>query len=333
MDFILRAGVSTAEQVTAISGRGHREDIVQSTVARLRGAIDIQTSLGKGTRFTLDLPLTLAATLAVIIRSGGEVAAVPHESVERIVRLRAKDQGTVAGRASVRVDDAQVPFFVLSQVLGLGRGRLPLEGDRAQPALLVNAAGLRAAVAVEEVVGQQEVVIQPLGRRVNAAHLAGAALLDDGRVAAVLNAAELMRLAQPTARGQGPDGAPRSRILVADDSLTTRSAMKAILEIAGYQVVPASDGEEALRLLRQTPCQLVVTDVQMPRMDGLALTRHIKGHPALSSTPVIVVTSLEGPADRMAGLEAGADGYLVKREVERGKLLDLVRQLMPGPAE
>jgi two-component system chemotaxis sensor kinase CheA len=106
---------------------------------------------------------------------------------------------------------------------------------------------------------------------------------------------------------------------VADDSLTTRSAMKAILEIAGYRVVPASDGEEALRLLRQTPCQLVVTDVQMPRMDGLALTRHIKGEPALSTTPVIVVTSLEGPADRMAGLEAGADGYLVKREVERGK--------------
>ncbi len=328
---IFKAGVSTAAQVTAISGRGIGMDVVQSTVNRLGGAVEIRTGLGQGTRFTLDLPLTLAATLAVIVRSSGEVAAVPHEAVERIVRLRSKDLGTVAGRASVRVDSAQVPFVVLSQVLGLGQGRLTLDGNKAQPALLMSAGGSRAVMAVEEVVGQQEVIIQSLGRQVSAAHLAGAALLDDGRVAAVLNASELLRLAQPTTRARSGAAAQRSRVLVADDSLTTRSAMKAILEIAGYEVVPAADGEEALRLLRQARCQLVVTDVQMPRMDGLALTRQIKADPLLAKTPVVVVTSLDGPSDRAAGLEAGADGYLVKRDIERGKLLDLVRQLLPEP--
>jgi two-component system chemotaxis sensor kinase CheA len=124
----------------------------------------------------------------------------------------------------------------------------------------------------------------------------------------------------------------RAQILVVDDSLTTRAAMKAILEVAGFAVLPAGDGDEALAILRKTPCQLVVTDVQMPRVDGFALTRHIKEDARLRSIPVILITSLETPEHRAAGLQAGADGYLVKREVERGRLLDLVRQLLPAAA-
>jgi two-component system chemotaxis sensor kinase CheA len=122
----------------------------------------------------------------------------------------------------------------------------------------------------------------------------------------------------------------RQHILVCDDALTTRFAIKALLEIAGYSVVTAGDGEEALGILERTPCQLVVSDWQMPRLDGIGLTRRIRAHPKLSRIPVILCTSLDSPQERAAGLEAGADGYLVKREVERGKLLDLVRQLLPG---
>jgi two-component system chemotaxis sensor kinase CheA len=147
----------------------------------------------------------------------------------------------------------------------------------------------------------------------------------------VLAATELVRRAQPAAAPRS--GAPaRQKVLVADDSLTTRSAMKAILEIAGYAVLPASDGEEAYQLLAGSGAQLVVSDVQMPRLDGLGLTRRIKDDPRLRSIPVILVTSLDAPEDRAAGLDAGADGYLVKREVQRGKLLELVRQLLPGRA-
>lgn len=124
----------------------------------------------------------------------------------------------------------------------------------------------------------------------------------------------------------------RPRILVCDDALTTRFAMKSLLEIAGFPVVTAADGEEAWGILERTSCQLVVSDWQMPRLDGVGLARRIKSHPTLHSTPIILVTSLDSPEDRAAGLEAGADGYLVKREVERGRLLELVRQLLPANA-
>jgi two-component system chemotaxis sensor kinase CheA len=326
---IFQAGLSTADQITSISGRGIGLDVVQAVATRLRGTIDVSSRVGQGTTFTLDLPLTLAATLAVVIKAGGEHAGLPYESVERILRLTAKDLGTVAGRASVLVDNVQVPFASLANVLGSAQGRLPFQGDRPQPCLLLEAAGQRVVLAIEQIIGQQEVVIHPLGRHLSRVpHLAGAAVLDDGRVVAILNAAELVRLARPLASDRAPES-ERPRVLVADDSLTTRSAMKAVLEIAGYQVVPASDGEEALRLLKEIACHLVVTDVQMPRMDGLTLTRRIKSDPGLAALPVIVVTSLDAPVDRAAGLEAGADGYLVKREVERGKLLELVRQLLP----
>jgi len=326
---IFRAGLSTAEKVTNISGRGIGLDVVHEVVTRLGGTVDLDTVPGKGTTFTLVLPLTLAATMAVVVRLAGELAALPYEAVERILRLKSEDLGTVAGRASVTVEEAQVPFASLAQVLGL-QGRLPMEGNAAQPALLVEVGGQRVVFAVEEVVGQQEIVVQSLGRHIaRTAHLGGAAVLDDGKVVPVFNAQELVRLARPMARSKKADEG-RTRILIADDSLTTRSAMKAVLEIAGYQVLPAGDGEEAWQFLQESPCQLVVTDVQMPRMDGLALTRRVKGDARFARIPVILVTSLDSAADRAAGLDAGADGYLVKREVERGKLLDLVRQLLPG---
>jgi two-component system chemotaxis sensor kinase CheA len=161
-------------------------------------------------------------------------------------------------------------------------------------------------------------------------HLAGAAVLDDGSVVPVLNAPELLRAAAAPVVLRAVAEVRRQHILVCDDALTTRFAIKSLLEIAGYSVVTAGDGEEALSILERTPCQLVVSDWQMPRLDGIGLTRRIRAHPKLSRTPVILCTSLDSPQERAAGLEAGADGYLVKREVERGKLLDLVRQLLPS---
>jgi two-component system chemotaxis sensor kinase CheA len=227
----------------------------------------------------------------------------------------------------VKVGDAQIPFAPLAQLLGASGGRL---GRKGQPALVLVHAAQRIAVAVDEIIGQQDVVVNALGSRVaRVAHLAGASVLDDGRVVGVLATADLFRRAQPaTARA----AAVRPRIVVADDSLTTRSAVKALLEIAGFTVLPAADGEEAWALIRDAGCQLVVSDIQMPVLDGLALARRIKADPRLRDLPVVLVTSLETEEDRAAGLEAGADGYLVKREVEHGKLLELVRQLLPASA-
>ncbi len=319
-------GFSTATAVTAISGRGVGLDVVQSTVARLGGAVDVTSVPGRSTRFDLELPLTLAATAAILFRVGRDLAALSADVVERVLLLGPGEVGTVAGRATVEVGQVQLPFAWLSQLLGLPAGQ---PAARAQPALVLALGAQRAVVAVDEVLGQQEVVVGALGvRAARAAHLAGASVLDDGRVVGVLNAAELVRRIQPTALR--PVAQAPTRLVVADDSLTTRAAMKALLELAGYQVAVAADGEEAFALVRDHGAALVVSDVQMPRLDGLGLVRRLKGEPALAAVPVVLVSSLDAPEDRAAGLEAGAAGYLVKREVERGRLLELVRQLLPG---
>jgi two-component system chemotaxis sensor kinase CheA len=326
---VFQPGLSTAREVTAVSGRGVGLDVVLSTAQRLQGSIDVRHEPGRGTRFELELPLTLAATSALLFRIGREAAALPADGVERVLLLSPADVGTVAGRPMVKVGDQQLPFAPLAQLLGLppGEGR----PHRMQPALVVVLGAQRAVVAVDEVLGQQDVVVSSLGSRAaKIAHLAGASVLDDGRVVGVLATAEILRRVQPAASRAA--GASRPRVLIADDSLTTRAAMKAVLELAGFAVVPAADGEEAFALIRDQGCQVVVSDVQMPRLDGLALTRRLKADPRLRSIPVILITSLGSPEDRAAGLEAGADGYLVKREVERGMLLELVRQLLPGRA-
>lgn len=325
---VFHPGLSTAQAVTAFSGRGVGLDVVQETLFRLQGTVDVSFEPGIGTRFDVQVPLTLAATTALLFRSGRDLAALPVEAVERVLLAADSDVGTVAGRATVSVRGEQVPYAPLSSLLGSPAG--PAQGKR-HPALVVASGSQRVVIGVEEVLGQHELVVSSLGSRASrVAHLAGAALLDDGRVVGVISAPEILRRAQPADAAAAP--IERPRILVADDSLTTRSAMRALLEIAGYSVLPAADGEEALALLRENGAQLVVSDIQMPRLDGFALTRRIKSDPRLRTIPVVLITSLEAPEDRAAGLEAGADGYLVKRDVERGKLLDLVRQLLPGRA-
>ncbi|AGC44402.1 sensor histidine kinase/response regulator CheA4 [Myxococcus stipitatus DSM 14675] len=329
---VFQPGFSTREQVTATSGRGVGLDVVQATAARLQGSVDVDFWAGQGTRFTVDLPLTLAAALGLLVRTGTAVAAIPSDSVERVMRLMPEDVGTVAGRVVARVDGSQLTFLSLSEAIGLPRLPLAIDSGRVQMAALVVVGGDKVLYAIDEVVGQQEIVVRSLGKHLQSVrHLAGAAVLDDGRVVPVLNAPELVRAARPETRSSSAE-VRRPRILVCDDSLTTRFAMKSLLEIAGFPVVTAADGEEAWGILERTPCQLVVSDWQMPRLDGVGLARRIKSHATLHSTPVILVTSLDSPEDRAAGLEAGADGYLVKREVERGKLLELVRNLLPARA-
>lgn len=325
---IFHSGLSTASSITEISGRGVGLDVVQDTAHRLQGNVGVTYETGKWTRFDVEVPLSLSASAALLVRLGRDLAALPADTVARVLLLRDGDIGTVAGRATVRVGGMQLAYAPLPTLLGMSA--VPKSG-RFQPALVLAVGGQRVVVGVDEVVGQQELVVSPLGNRLaRVPHLAGAAVLDDGRVVGVLAAGEVVRRVQPasatSARGSTP---ARTRVIVADDSLTTRSAMKALLEIAGYTVIAAGDGEEAWQLLTTSGAQIVVSDVQMPRLDGMELTRRIKGDARLRSTPVVLVTSLDAPQDRAAGLEAGADGYLVKREVERGKLLELVRQLLP----
>jgi len=317
-------GVSTARTVTAVSGRGVGLDVVAEVVRRLGGSVDVTFEAGRGSAFVLDVPVAVAATTGLLFRAGGGAGLIPADAVERVLLVETKDLVSCAGQVSLSVEGEAVPYLGLAQVLGAADGP---PGGGTSVALLVAAGGKRAALAVDEVLGDAAIIVTPLGRRLaTAPHVAGAAVLEDGRVVAVLNPAQLVgRVRRAPAAG----AVPRARIVVADDSLSTRAATKTLLEVAGYRVVPAADGEEALALARQWGCDLVVSDVQMPRLDGLELTRRLRADQRLAQVPVILVTSLGSPEDRAAGLEAGASGYLVKRDLLRGRLLELVRQLLP----
>jgi len=318
-------GVSTAAEITSLSGRGVGLDVVAEAARRLGGSASVSFERSRGTTFVLEVPLALSGSSGLLFRAAGGLGIVPADAVERVLLVSPRDVGTVAGQATVDVDGAPVPFSSMAQALGATGGSA---GTGSAIALLVASGGKRVALAVDDVLGEQPIVVASLGRRMaSARHIAGAAALDDGRVVAVLQPAHLVGAARVT---QAAPQAARPRIVVADDSLTTRTAAKAILEIAGFQVLPAADGEEALALARDPGCELVVSDVQMPRLDGLGLTRRLKADPRLSRISVILVTALDAPEDRVAGLKAGADGYLVKRDVQRGKLLELVRQLLPA---
>ncbi len=323
-------GVTTADKVTSISGRGVGMDILFSSVSSLGGNVEVKSVPGRETQFSLDLPLTLAGSMSVVVQVDAELAAIPFEAVERILLLEPEQLATIAGVEHVKVDEKQVRFFSLARLLNMRirEGSNSAKGIR--PALLLSMGGSRAVFGVDAVVSSQEIVIHPLGRHLShCMHLGGAALLDDGRVISVLNPHELLRASRPTGREAQETGLLSSRVLVVDDSLTTRSAMRAILEVAGFEVFAAGDGEEAWEFLKQNPVKAVVTDVEMPRLDGMGLTRRIKSSPQLSAIPVIMVTSLDAPADRAMGYAAGANRYLVKSEVERGALLETVRQLLP----
>ncbi len=320
---IFTPGFSTAAEVTRVSGRGVGLDVVLEAVTRLGGAVDVRSEPGRFTRFDLDLPLTLSATAAILVRVGGDLAALPADAVERVVLLGPHDVAVSADGAAARVGGASLPLASLAGLLGLAaappRGKL-------QPALLLSVGPRRALVTPDEVLGQQELLVGSLGPAAGSLpHLVGAAVLDDGRLVGLLNPAELLRRVPAAGRAAEPRG---PRVLVADDAQTTRSAMKGLLEEAGFEVVVAEDGAQALRLAAELTPALVMTDVEMRPVGGLELARRLKADPALRAVPLVMVTSLESPAARAAGLAAGADHYLVKREVARDELVALLRKLV-----
>jgi len=327
---IFLSGLSTAEAVTSVSGRGVGLDVVRAQVEALRGSVDITFQPGQGTRFTLDVPLTLSTLRVLLVTAGGHTFAVAGESVARLLRLEPGEVRTVQGRQLWATPQALVPLATLTAVLGLPEGT-----PRPRPGAMVLASGeLRAVLVVDEVVAEQEVLIRGLGPRIRrAGHVSGMAVLPDGRMAALLNPASLVRAAEGRTALAGLFPTPvekkaRRRILLADDSLTTRTLERSILESAGYDVLACVDGQEAWERLQAEGADAVVSDVEMPRMDGFALTEAVRGSPRFGRLPVVLVTARAKPEDKARGLQAGASAYLVKSAFDQTHLLETLRQLL-----
>jgi two-component system, chemotaxis family, sensor kinase CheA len=329
---VFSSGLSTSAMITDLSGRGLGMAIVQEVVERLGGRIDLESSPGQGCCFHLHLPLSLSTFRAVIVRIGERTFAVPALAVERCLRLPATALKNLENRPTLVFQQQVLAVWSLAEVLGLGpqardAGKLTL--------LLLKVRGERFVLLVDELLGDQEITVKNLGKQLlRVRNLLGATLLGDGQLVPILHPGDLYRSAQETrvsALAQSAEthpGSTRQRLLIAEDSFTSRGLLKAILEAAGYQVATANDGLEAWNALKQAQFDLLVSDVEMPRMDGFTLTSRIRADRELDSLPVVLVTALGTAEDRARGLEAGANAYLVKSGFEQDSLLEAIRRLI-----
>lgn len=324
----LLPGVSTITKATRVSGRGVGLDAVRSSVEGLRGAVEVRQAEGQGASLILTLPLTVGRMRAVLVGSGGEIFAVDAASVRKISRFGADDLTTLGERRFLRSPDRPIPLLPLVDWLGLSYAGGATES---RLAVELNEIGMFSALEVEEVLGEEEFIIHNLGPRLaGAREFTGGILLPDGRLSLVLNAAMAgAAAAEGVAQGERtPPPSRARRILVADDSLTTRTLEKTILESAGYAVTVAADGDEAWKRLEQEGADLIVADVDMPGLDGFALTDRIRHSARFRDLPVVLLTARETTEDRRRGLEAGADAYLIKRAFDQRELLQTIGQLL-----
>lgn len=345
---IFRAGFSTRSEVSEVSGRGVGMDVVRGQVERMQGMVDVQSTAAAGTRFLLTLPLSIATTRCLLVTVDGQAFGVPITAVDRIVGVSREGIGRVQGNEAILVDERPMALVRIADALGIAVDPA-FEGSR--PAVVVGTADRRSAFLVDGLLSAQEVAIRPLPqplRRVR--NLAGVSILGTGEIVPVLNAADLLTagsrartaLTAPAGAGGTADGAGRAvepngagsepsapgRVLVVDDSITTRTLEKNLLEAAGYDVEAASDGMEAWDMLQRAQYALVVSDVQMPRLDGVGLAERVRGDDRLRDLPFVLVTSLGENADRERGIGAGADAYIVKGSFDQDQLLQTVQRLI-----
>lgn len=329
-------GLSTSSEVTLVSGRGLGLDIVKSRVESLHGQVDVASQPGGGARFALIVPLTITTLRAVVVEVSGQLFALPSTSVERMVRMSDDDLRFIEGRAMFVHDGALLEVISLAQLLGLGEQQHD-ELDHDTHVVVISGRGHAVGLVVDRLVLVDEILVKNLGRRLRRVrYVGGATVLETGRVALILNSGEIIA-ALPKLRAVRTVALPRRvahdkplkrRILVVDDSPTTRTLNRTILEAAGFEVTVAVDGQDALRILEERGADLVLTDVEMPRMDGFALTEAIRVSRVFSKLPVVLMTGLGTEQDKARGLEAGADAYLVKSAFDKDQLLDVIHQLL-----
>jgi two-component system chemotaxis sensor kinase CheA len=300
----------------------------------------VRSTPGAGTCFTVTVPLTLATTRVLLVQDGGQTFAVPSSTIERTGRVRMADLLRIEGRRALQIDGRPVPVVELSDVLQRPRSNEDVAPEEWRPYFVLPHGDRAVALLTDRLVDEQELVIKALGaplKRVR--HVGGAAVLGTGALVVILNPSDLTK----TALGNLDSGhvslrlrevptqaadAPRRRVLVVDDSVMTRTLERSILEAAGYDVVIATDGMQALEVARSTPIDLVVSDVEMPRLDGLGLTAAIRQDEQLRHLPVVLVTSLDSPEHVERGAAAGADAYIVKGRFDQNDLLKTVGRLL-----
>jgi chemosensory pili system protein ChpA (sensor histidine kinase/response regulator) len=332
LQLVLEPGFSTADRLTQQAGRGIGMDVVATEVKRLGGGLYIESTPGQGARFTIRLPFTLAITQALVVRVHDEFYALPVATVEGVSRLPSSE-------VRVHLEEEQPKFEYgghvyrfqhLGAFLGSGPSTLP-ETETALPVILVRAGEHSTALVTDELLGSREIVVKSVGPQVASVRgISGATILGDGRIVIILDMGALVRSewrSRATDASVRPTRDERIFVMVVDDSITVRRVTQRLLERNGMRVLTAKDGVEAMALLQEHTPDVILLDIEMPRMDGYEVASQVRNDPRLADIPLIMITSRVGDKHRARAIELGVDDYLGK-PYQESQLLDAIEPLV-----
>jgi chemosensory pili system protein ChpA (sensor histidine kinase/response regulator) len=336
LQLVFASGLSTSDTITELAGRGVGMDVVRSEIAAIGGRIDIATARGQGTTFTLYLPLTLAVSQAVLVRSGASLFALSTAMVEQVLRLKGEAMAGLYAAKHVEFQDRSYPLHSLQRLLD-GAGANEIQGYNS--VLLLRSGIQHLAVHVDELLGNQEIVVKNIGPQLaRVSWIAGATVLADGSIVPIINPVVLAQRVRggssfeattlvPRIGGHGESKSSRPVIMVVDDSLTVRRITSRLLEREGYRVITAKDGLDALEQLRETLPAVMLVDIEMPRMDGFDLTRNVRGDQRTQDIPIIIISSRTADKHRNQAAALGVNAFLGKpfQEAELLEHLDEIR--------
>jgi two-component system sensor histidine kinase and response regulator WspE len=337
LEFLFLPGFSTASAVTEVSGRGVGLDVVHQTMRDLGGSVRIESEIGRGTTFVMSLPITLSVIRAALVRVSGETMAFPLARIERIVRTQL---------GALRRTEGKLQFDLDGQAIGVLRASelLSLDGDHVNrddhvSLLVIGNEQDRCGLLVDGFLGERDLVVRPIDERLGRVpHVAAAAIDDDGLPLLVMDVEDMLvsirrglsegaiRGVSPAALAAGARG--RKRILVADDSITVREVERQMLSRLGHEVEVAVDGMDAWNQLRAGQFDMLVTDVDMPRMNGIELVRMVRAEARFASLPIAIVSYKDRAEDRAAGMDAGANAYLTKGSFQDQTFITTVNDLI-----
>jgi two-component system, chemotaxis family, sensor kinase CheA len=336
LGLVFMSGLSTAPLITDISGRGLGLAIVREKVENLGGTVTMASEPNKGTTFRMVLPLTLSTCRGIIVRAGGHSFIVPAAGVERVARIGRASLKTVENRETVELDGEVLSYTRLEDVLLLPRQKQAGADSDLVPLFVIGSGTRRVAFGVDAILEEQDVLVKSLGPQLSRVrNITGATVLGTGKVAAILHPGDLVKSAikgsaAPTGTGNAAEVTEtvRRSVLVVEDSITARTLLKNILETAGYRTITAVDGIDALTQLKTNEIDLVVSDVDMPRMNGFDLTVKIRDSREFADLPVVLVTSLDSREDRERGIDVGANAYIIKSSFDQSNLLDVIKRMI-----
>jgi two-component system sensor histidine kinase and response regulator WspE len=335
LEFLFLPGFSTKEQVTEISGRGVGLDVVQSMVKAVGGNVRVATQPGRQTVFTLQLPITMSVIRALLVEIAGEPYAFPLPRIDHILHVPQEQIRTVEGRQYFDRDGTAIGLVLAAQVLEL-TGQPPADP---MPVVVISDRGQQFGMIVDDFLGERDLEVRPLDTRLGkVADINSASLLENGEPVLIVDVEDLVRSIDNMLAGRrlsrvefeqlAEESRPRKRILVVDDSITVRELERQLLQSRGYAVDVAVDGMDGWNAIRGTPYDLIVTDVDMPRMDGIGLVSLVKADPARREIPVVIVSYKDREEDRIRGLDAGANRYLTKSSFHDETFVDTITDLI-----